>query len=139
MQLTPTQREVRVGNYRTSSARTRVDAPSSLRTSLNPTDHSHLGQVLVYASGLEAAVVIWLTPSFRDEHRRVLDWLNERTDDTVDFFGVELDVERIGESSPAPVFRIVAQPNDWQKAVKSQTGRSRSNANGIRGPLGRFW
>jgi Domain of unknown function (DUF4268) len=89
---------------------------------LEPTNHGHLGQLLVYASGLEAAVVIWLTPTFRDEHRRALDWLNERTDDDLNFFGVELEVVRIGESPPAPVFRVVAQPNDWQKALKRPTG-----------------
>jgi hypothetical protein len=39
-----------------------------------------------------------LTPIMRDEHRRALDWLNERTDEQVDFFGVELDVVKIGVS-----------------------------------------
>jgi hypothetical protein len=51
-----------------------------------------------------------------------LDWLNERTDDEVNFFGVELEVVKIGDSPPAPVFRVVAQPNDWQKALKRPQG-----------------
>jgi hypothetical protein len=62
---------------------------------------------------------VWLTTSFRDEHRQALTWLNEHTDENTHFFGVELQVVRIGESVPAPVFRLAVQPNDWQKAVKA--------------------
>lgn len=36
-------------------------------------------------------------------------------------FGVELGVVRIGESEPAPSFRLVAQPNDWEKTVRRAT------------------
>lgn len=123
IEIQPTQREVPVGSFsldvlgEDASGRRVI-----VENQLEPTNHGHLGQLLVYASGLEAAVVIWLTPTFRDEHRRALDWLNERTDDDVNFFGVELDVVRIGASPPAPVFRVVAQPNDWQKALKRPTG-----------------
>src|ERR687896_628350 len=52
------------------------------------TGHNQLGQMIVHASGLDAAVVIWVAPRFHDEFRRGLDWLNERTDSKVDFFGV---------------------------------------------------
>lgn len=122
-EIIPAEREVRVGQFlldvlgEDSSGR-----PVIVENQLEPTDHTHLGQLLVYASGLEAAIVIWLTPSFREEHRRALDWLNERTDDSVYFFGVELDLVKIGDSPAAPVFRVVARPNDWQRAVKRQTG-----------------
>lgn len=61
--------------------------PIIIENQLEATDHNHLGQLIVYASGLEAAVVVWLTPRFRDEHRRALDWLNERTDENVYFLG----------------------------------------------------
>src|SRR3954451_12373014 len=40
---------------------------------LERTDHSHLGQCLVYASGLEASTVVWIAPTFRDDFRRALD------------------------------------------------------------------
>jgi hypothetical protein len=33
-------------------------------------------------------------------------------------------VVKIGDSVPAPLFNVVAQPNDWQKAVKASTGAS---------------
>jgi hypothetical protein len=117
--IRPTQREVAVGNFSLDVLGEDSGGHAVIvENQLEATDHTHLGQLLVYASGLEAAVVVWLTPKFRDEHRRALDWLNERTDEQVNFFGVELQLIRIGDSPPAPLFRVIARPNDWQKAVK---------------------
>jgi hypothetical protein len=36
----------------------------------------------------------------------------------------EVRVARIGDSQPAPVFDLVAQPNDWQKNLKKPTSTS---------------
>lgn len=85
-----------------------------------PSEHGHLGQLLVYAAGRRAEVVVWLATRFKEEYRAVLDWLNEHTDSDIAFFGVEIRVGRIGASAPAPVFDVVAQPNDWGKAQKAQ-------------------
>ena len=85
---------------------------------LAQTDHSHLGQVLTYASGLDAAIVVWLSPRFRDEHRQALDWLNAHTTEGIDFFGVELELLRVDDSPPAPHLKLVAQPNQWAKTAR---------------------
>ena len=95
---------------------------------LEQTDHSHMGQLMAYAAGKEAGVVIWISPQFRDEHRQTLDWLNEVTDESVSFFGIELEVLRIDNSDPAPNFKLVAQPNEWRKISKRQTVTSRQQA-----------
>ena len=63
-------------------------------------------------------MVIWVATEFRDEHRQALDWLNQRTDSDTDFFGVVVEVIQIGNSLPAPQFRIVANPNEWQKSKR---------------------
>ncbi len=123
--IQPSQREVAVGALSLDVLGEDANGrPVIIENQLEATNHTHLGQLLVYASGLEAAVVIWLTPTMRDEHRRALDWLNERTDEQVDFFGVELDLVKIGDSPAAPVFRVMVQPNDWQKALKRPAGLS---------------
>jgi hypothetical protein len=86
---------------------------------LDESDHTHLGQILTYAAGTRPTTIVWVTTGFRPEHRAALDWLNERTDESTRFFGVEIEVVRIGDSAPAPAFKLVAQPNDWGKQVKA--------------------
>lgn len=88
---------------------------------LETSDHGHLGQILTYAAGTDPTTIIWVAASFRPEHRAAIDWLNARTDENTRFFGVELGVVRIGQSAPAPSFRLVAQPNDWEKTVRAAT------------------
>lgn len=88
---------------------------------LEASDHAHLGQILTYAAGTDPTTIVWVAASFRPEHRAALDWLNARTDEDTRFFGVELGVVRIGQSEPAPSFRLVAQPNDWEKTVRAVT------------------
>ncbi len=90
------------------------------------TDHSHLGQLFTYAAGLDAVTLIWIVETFTDEHRAAIDWLNRITDDKFYFFGVEIELWTIGESSPAPKFNIVSKPNDWAKTVKETADVSRS-------------
>jgi Domain of unknown function (DUF4268) len=46
-----------------------------------------------------------------------LDWLNDVTNERVRFFGVEIELWRIGNSLKAPRFNVVSKPNDWVKSV----------------------
>ena len=89
-----------------------------IENQLEQTDHTHLGQLLTYASGLRAATIIWIASRFRNEHRAALDWLNEITDENFAFFGIEIELWRIGTSPSAPRFSIVCKPNDWSKSVQ---------------------
>ena len=95
-----------------------------IENQLERTDHSHLGQLLTYAAGLEAVTVVWIAERFTDEHRAALDWLNEITDEGFSFFGLEIELWRIGDSPMAPKFNMVSHPNDWTKTVSriSPTG-----------------
>lgn len=89
-----------------------------IENQIERTDHRHLGQILTYAAGLDAKTIVWIAARFTEEHRAALDWLNEHTSDDVSFFGLEVEVWRIGESPPAPKFNVVCKPNDWSRNVK---------------------
>lgn len=86
---------------------------------LEQSDHTHLGQIMTYAGGTDAKIVVWIAPRFREEHRSALDWLNENTVEGVRFFAVEISAVQIGDSVPAPLFNVVVKPNDWGKAIKA--------------------
>ena len=90
-----------------------------IENQLDPTDHSHLGQLITYAAGQTASSLVWVAPRFRDEHRQALDWLNANTAEDLNFFGVEVELLQVDGSVPAPHFKLVAQPNEWAKAQKS--------------------
>lgn len=87
------------------------------------TDHNHLGQIITYAAGLKAVTIIWVAANFTDEHRAALDWLNEITEEGVNFFGIEIELWRIGNSPVAPKFNVVSKPNLWTHTV-SQAAKS---------------
>ncbi|MGD0237533.1 MAG: DUF4268 domain-containing protein [Syntrophorhabdales bacterium] len=89
-----------------------------IENQLEKTDHNHLGQLITYSAGLDAVTIIWIAASITDEHRAALDWLNEITGDDFNFFGIEIELWKIGDSLTAPKFNIVSKPNDWSKTLK---------------------
>jgi len=88
-----------------------------IENQLERTDHTHLGQLLTYASGLEAVTIVWIAARFTEEHRSTLDWLNKITNESFRFFGLEVELWRIGTSPAAPKFNIVSKPNEWSLSV----------------------
>lgn len=98
-----------------------------IENQLERTDHTHLGQLLTYASGLEAVTIVWIAASFTEEHRSTLDWLNRITDDSFNFFGLEVELWRVGDSAAAPKFNMVCQPNNWTRSV-AQAARAIDDA-----------
>ena len=119
--ITPLQRELQPENGAFNVLGTdALGRPIVIENRLEEADQNHLGHLIMHASTLESAVVVWVSPRFDQEVRRTLDWLNDRTDSKVDFFGVELGLVRIGRSLPAPVLDVVVQPRNWRKASRRQ-------------------
>ncbi|HEX8164732.1 MAG TPA: DUF4268 domain-containing protein [Beijerinckiaceae bacterium] len=90
-----------------------------IENQLERSDHSHLGQILTYAAGVEARAIVWVAKHFTEGHRAALEWLNRKTVDDIAFFAVEVEAWRIGNSPPAPRFNVLVRPNDWARAARS--------------------
>lgn len=86
-----------------------------IENQLERTDHVHIGQILTYAAKFDAKVIVWIAQRFTEAHRAALDWLNHISGDQYGFFGVEVRAVRIGKSDVAPLFDVVASPNEWTK------------------------
>lgn len=113
------EQESRVGDFRTDLVCRAMNEPLVIvENQFGKTDHDHLGKLLTYAGGKDAAVIVWVAEDFRDEHRAALDWLNEHTAGDVHVFGVQIELWKIGDSAPAPRFNVVSKPNDWVETVR---------------------
>lgn len=121
LSLTDVETEKFVGNYRCDIlCKDEITGKVVLiENQLESTNHDHLGKIITYASGLDAAVVVWIVSSAREEHASAIEWLNKHTDDELSFFLIEVHAYTIGDSEPAPMFRIIEQPNDFVKSIKT--------------------
>ena len=89
-----------------------------IENQLEPTNHDHLWKIITYASWLDASVVVWVVEEAREEHASAIEWLNKHTDDEVAFFLIEIHTYKIWDSEPAPMFKIIEQPNDFARTAK---------------------
>ena len=103
-----------------------------IENQLESSDHRHLGQVLTYLAGLDAKIVVWVAPRFREEHRSAIRWLNTNTPEDFAFFAVRLRVVRIGDSPFAPVFEIVEKPNTWERRLGRRVTAAESELTRLR-------
>lgn len=99
-----------------------------IENQLERTNHTHLGQILTYAAGLDAVTIVWIAERFTEEHRAAIDWLNRITDTNFNFFGIEIQLIKIDDSPAAPVFDLIAKPNESTREARSSTNPN-SNEN----------
>ena len=121
--ITLERREESVGRFSLDLIGRNNDDGSTVivENQLGGTDHSHLGQLLTYAGGLDAHTIIWVAADFRDEHRAALDWLNRVTGEETHFYGVVVRAVKIGDSLAAPELSLAAKPNDFEKGFKASS------------------
>jgi hypothetical protein len=130
--------EQRVGDFKLDILCTDGDQKVIIENQLAETDHKHLGQILAYAAGVDARKVIWVAESFRPEHAAALRFLNEYSTGDLSFFGVQVELWRIGDSPAAPKFEVFVKPDDY-----ARTGREQARAVATSSPTKqlqlRFW
>ena len=94
-----------------------------IENQLEKTNHGHLGQLLTYATGLDAVTIVWVAATFNEEHKATLDWLNKITDENYNFFGLEIELYKIEDSKIAPKFNLVCQPDNWSQSISREAKR----------------
>ena len=127
-----------VGDFKLDILCTDGDRQVIIENQLAETDHRHLGQILAYAAGVGARTVIWVAESFRPEHASALQFLNDNTTEELGFFGVQIELWRIGSSPLAPKFEVVVKPNNWVKAGR-ELARAASTASATKQLQLKFW
>lgn len=92
LSLTDVETEKFVGNYRCDIlCKDEITGKTVLiENQLEQTNHDHLGKLITYASGLDAAVVVWIVAEAKQEHASAIEWLNLHTDASISFFLIEI-------------------------------------------------
>ena len=103
-----------------------------IENQLEWSDHSHLGQIMTYLAGLDARIVVWIARDFTEPHLSAIQWLNRHTDNEFAFFAVKLRVVSIADSPLAPIFEVVAKPNNWERQVRHEHTGPKTNIGKIR-------
>ena len=119
------QTEVPVGPYYLDILAEDADQGTlvAIENQLEETDHTHLGQVLTYASGCSVGIAVWVAPEFGYEHAQALDRLNKWTGDGIRFYGVKVEViKNDAQSSIDAKFHKVVYPGGWNKELTLQSG-----------------
>ena len=89
-----------------------------IENQLEKTDHTHLGQVLTYMVNLDAGITIWIAKKAVEEHRKVVEWLNETTPDDMSFYLVTIEsITLDGGKTVAPLFTLIEGPTKESKKI----------------------
>jgi hypothetical protein len=118
MSLMVVQREQAVGDFNVDLLCEDANGQRVIiENQLEQTDHRHLGQLLTYLINLDAKVAIWVASEPRSEHQKVIAWLNESTPADISFYLVKIETIRIGGSPIAPLFTVLAEPDQQVKEI----------------------
>lgn len=85
--------------------------PVVIENQLGKSDHTHLGQLLTYSSGLNAGTCIWIATSFAEEHLKAFNDLNKMSDGSRSFYCVQLSAWTIDGGRPAAAFGVLVAPD----------------------------
>jgi len=122
MELELVDTEVYVGNYRADVVAKDILSEQNvvIENQLSSTNHDHIGKLFTYAASFDAQTIVWIAQTIREEHRQAINWFNEITVKKVDFFGIEVELIKIGDSPLAANFKLVCKPNEWTRTLRAQ-------------------
>ena len=113
--LTNARREVRAGAFRIDIVAETDFGDIVIENQYGSSNHRHLGQLVTYISHRDVQRAIWVVEEGRQEHVKAVEMLNERGFGQV--WMVTVRAVRIGDSAPAPLFSIVAEPPEIENTI----------------------
>lgn len=124
LDLEVVETEKSVGKYNVDIVAEVIDDGRQIviENQLAASDHDHLGKCIAYAAGVDADIIVWISPQFNDEHKDAFQWLNKNSREGVDLFAVRLEVWRIGDSPPAVRLNPIENPSEWKEKAKRSEG-----------------
>lgn len=119
LKLSDLRREFRIGADRADLKATTSDGRTVIiECQLDTTDNSHFGQIMGYGAGVDADILVWVAPSFRDKHREAIDWINSKTGSTCEFYAVQLDIGTGCQNcTGVPRLVAVARPRFYREHI----------------------
>jgi len=123
------RRESRPGDYPADVVGNRLGDENHIiviENQFGKTDHDHLGKLLTYAAMHSAMTGIWISEHISNDHRKVIDWLNENTPPHVSLYLAQLKAYQIGDSAVAPQLDVVSSPNPQEKISRASDNAQKS-------------
>ena len=108
--LTNPQREVGAGDFSIDLVAETNFGDVVIENQFGRSDHRHLGQLVTYLSQRDVERAIWIAEEARSEHVKAVETLNERGIGQI--WMVTVRAITIGDSAPAPLFAVVAEPSE---------------------------
>ena len=99
--------------------------PIVLKTAQSEPTENELRDVAALVADLDAGVLVLLAPAVPEQARQRLGKLNRNTTRAIVFYGVEVELWQIDDSAPAPLFRVVAGPDGWDRTPAQATPERR--------------
>ncbi len=126
MDIGDAETEVSIGNYRLDilAYESGTERKIAIENQYGKTNHAHLGQLITYMAGINAEVVVWIAEDFNAEHITAINHLNQISIENVAFFCIKPRLIKIGDSTPAIEFLVVAKPDEWEKHVRIESNIS---------------
>ena len=116
--MTNPQREVGAGDFSIDLVAETNFGDVVIENQFGRSDHRHLGQLVTYLSHRDVQRAIWIVEEGRPEHVKAVEMLNDRGVGQI--WMVTVQAIRIGNSAPAPLFTVVAEPSDIEKLEESK-------------------
>ena len=114
-----------VGRFRCDIKATNGDKVVAIENQLEQSDHTHLGQLLTYLVGMEADIAVWICAEPREEHIKTVEWINAFNSKQI--YLVQVRFVQIGESDRAPMFEVVAGPDESNAQIAQSKAADNAN------------